>query len=180
MPQAVPVDGRPTLLFGGPHVNSVLARLASSLPFTMQRGKLTLGHEVFEGDEYRLITVIPSRPPDACGPGYPEFLLYVGTGSPGVAEINAVRHGGESILVVDTFGRLLSGKWRRTPDGQVEAHFPAPRARRIAWRTVEQNLPTPGAKRVVRFRFAWAAECGAAPAAQGSSRSCGTSSQRCA
>ena len=36
------IDGWPLnpVLFGGPHVNTVLARLASSLPFAMERGKL--------------------------------------------------------------------------------------------------------------------------------------------
>jgi hypothetical protein len=130
------------ILFGGPHVNQVLATLGASCPFHMERGKLTLGDQVFEGDEYRLIALVPARSADKEGPGYPEFLLYAGNGSPGVAEINAVRHGGESILVADAFGRLLAGSWQKRSSGITAAVFTGPRARRIAWRTVNRELKT--------------------------------------
>ncbi len=145
---------RNPVVYGGPHVNSLLARLAPSLPFVLERGKLTLGDQVFEGDEYRLIALIPARQPDAQGPGYPEFLLYAGTGSPSVAEINAVYHGGEAILVADTFGRLLTGQWERGSDSRFKPQFTQPRARRIPWRTVTRELqPVAGASGTVHLRF---------------------------
>jgi hypothetical protein len=146
---------RNPVVFGGPHVNTLLDRLAPSLPFSMQRGKLKIGDEVFEGDEYRLIAIIPARQPDAKGPGYPEFLLYAGAGSPGVAEINSLHHGEEPILIGDAFGRLLSGEWQQAPGGQLKPFFPAPRARRVAWRTVKRELSSPaGAGSTVQVRFA--------------------------
>jgi hypothetical protein len=142
------------VLYGGPHSNSVLARLAPALPFAMERGRLRLGSEVFEGDDIRLIAVIPAHATDARGPDHPEFLLYAGTGSPGVAEINAVRHGAEPILVADTFGRLLSGTWQRTPEGALVPVFPEPRARRIGWRAVERTLAhASGSGGLVQVRF---------------------------
>jgi hypothetical protein len=132
------------IVYGGPHVNLVLAKLSASLPFRMERGKLTVGGEVFEGDEYRLIALIPAREAGKDGPGNPEFLLYAGTGSPGVSEINAVRHGGEPILIADSFTRLLAGSWQKTSDGTVVATF-TQRARRIAWRIVNRELKANGA-----------------------------------
>ena len=39
------------ILYGGPHVNSVLRALAPTLPFEMDEGALRLGDRVFEGDE---------------------------------------------------------------------------------------------------------------------------------
>lgn len=107
------------------------------------------------GDEYRLIALVPARSADQDGPGYPEFLLYAGNGSPGVAEINGVRHGGESILVADAFGRLLTGSWQKTSSGTMVPVFPGPRARRIAWRTVKRELQTGAMTKpeVVHVRF---------------------------
>lgn len=142
------------VLYGGPHMNQLLARLAPSLPFKMEAGKLVLGREIFEGEEYRLITVVPGRARDSKGPGYPEFLLYAGTGSPGVGEINAVRHGADSILIADRFGRLLTGKWQRTQSGEMVPHFPNPRARRIPWRFVRREVQSSsGAKGLVDVGF---------------------------
>lgn len=128
------------ILYGGPHVNHVLAKLGVSLPFRMERGKLTVGDQVFEGNEYRLIALVPARAADKAGPGHPEFLLYAGTGTPGVGEINAVWHGGEPILIADAFGRLLAGTWQKASDGTTVPAFTHPRARRIAWRTVDREL----------------------------------------
>ena len=128
------------ILYGGPHANHVLAKLGASLPFRMARGKLTVGDQMFEGDEYRLITLVPARAADKDGPGHPEFLLYAGTGTPGVAEINGVRHGGEPILIADAFGRLLAGTWQKTSSGTMVPTFAQPRAGRIEWRAVEREL----------------------------------------
>ncbi|MFQ5809213.1 MAG: hypothetical protein ACE5JM_06310 [Armatimonadota bacterium] len=145
---------RNPVVYGGPHVNHLLAALADSLPLQMEQGKLVLGGQVFEGDEYRLIAVVPAREADERGPGYPEFLLYAGTGVPGVAAINAVHHGAEPILVTDTFGRLLAGTWLRGEGGAPRPYFPQGRARRIAWRTVERQLASPaGETAAVRLLF---------------------------
>jgi len=143
------------ILYGGPHVNHVLAKLSASLPFRIERGKLTVGDQVFEGNEHRLITLVPARAAAKDGPGYPEFLLYAGTGSPGIAEINAVRHGAEPILIADSFGRLLAGSWQKQGDGTVTAAFTQPRARRIAWRTVDAELKAnpPAKSLVIHVRF---------------------------
>ncbi len=128
------------VLYGGPQANRLLARLAPALPFGLGRGTLEIGGRRFLGEDYRLIAVVPARPADRDGPGYPDFLLYAGTGSPGVAEINAVRHGPEPILVADAFGRLLTGRWRTDGDGRPTPEFPAAPARRIAWRRLDREL----------------------------------------
>jgi hypothetical protein len=139
------------ILFGGPHVNRVLADLVASLPFLLDRGKLAIANEVFEGDEFRLIAVIPSWNGDANRPGYPEFLLYAGTGSPGVAEINSVRHGAEPILIADAFGKLLTGSWKRATNGPNAPEFTRPRERRIPWRTVSREIATNSIAVQLRF-----------------------------
>lgn len=143
------------VVYGGPRVNHVLAKLGASLPFRMERGKLTVGDQMFEGDEYRLIALVPARAASKDGLGNPEFLLYAGTGSPGVVEINAVRNGGEPILIADSFGRLLAGGWQKQGDGTMVATFPQPRARRIAWRTVDRELKenVPAQPLKVHMRF---------------------------
>lgn len=143
------------ILYGGPQVNHVLAKLGVSLPFRMERGKLTVGDQVFEGNEYRLIALVPARAADKDGPGHPEFLLYAGTGTPGVVEINAVWHGNEPILIADVFGRLLTGTWQKTSTGTMAPAFTQPRARRIAWRTVQRELKMKSTSSAidVRVRF---------------------------
>lgn len=117
------------VVYGGPHVNALLARL--ELPVSLAPGRLELGGVSFEGDGYQLIAAIPA------GPHNPEFLLYAGTGTPGVAEINAVKHGGEGILIIDAFGRLQTGTWTSGSAG-IEAKLDES-ARRIAWRFVERE-----------------------------------------
>jgi hypothetical protein len=132
------------ILYGGPHVNAALARL--TLPFELSPGKLVLGGETFTGDEYLLMTVVPG------GSTHPDFLLYAGTGTPGIAEINGITHGSEQILIVDTFGRLVAGQWERQ-GGALVAKL-GERARRVPWRTVEEKLSgTGGQSGVVRFQF---------------------------
>jgi hypothetical protein len=125
-------------------VNRVLAALAPTLPFHLKEGKLVLGDQVFEGDAFQLIAVVPARAPDEEGPGYPEFLLYAGTGMPGIANANGVHHGGEPLLVVDTFGRYLTGTWKRDEDGIVIPHCPDPPAPRIEWRKIVKKLQSAG------------------------------------
>jgi hypothetical protein len=142
------------VLYGGPHVHHTLAKLGGSLPFHLEQGKLSIGGQEFVGDEYRLIAVIPARAPDNHGPGHPEFLLYAGTGSPGVGEINSVRGGGESILIADSFGRLVTGTWQKQTDGSNAASLAQSRSPRIAWRTVDRELKlNAAAKSVVHVQF---------------------------
>lgn len=126
-------------LYGGPHVSSLLAALAPSLPFEMTSGRLVLGGETFSGDGIVLAAVVPARAPDANGPGYPELLVFAGTGMPGVAEINSASRGSEALFVGDAFGKLASGTWRDEAN-EVGAVFDGPRAPRLAWQTVTRKL----------------------------------------
>ncbi|MFO0744237.1 MAG: hypothetical protein U1F43_00995 [Myxococcota bacterium] len=152
------------VVYGGPHVNSVMARLAPVLPFELGPGRLVLGGRTFTGDDLRLIALVPARAADARGPAHPAFVLYAGTGTPGIAEINAVRHGADPILVADAFGPLVTGRWitsgQPSPSqgaaaGSVSASLGAPN-RRIAWRAVTRQLEGDGAAAVaapVRVMF---------------------------
>jgi len=110
------------VLYGGPHVNALLASIAPQLPFQMSAGSLVLGRDKL-GDDIVLITVVPGRAADEAGPGYPTFLLYAGTGTPGIAEINAFKHGGEAIYVGDAFGLLINGEWINDAQGKLQPRF---------------------------------------------------------
>ncbi|MBL9028159.1 MAG: hypothetical protein JNL21_38560 [Myxococcales bacterium] len=103
------------VVYGGPHVNAALAAISRQLPFEMKAGLLKLGRDTMSSDTFVLITVVPGRAADADGPGYPTFLLYAGTGTPGVAEINGLKHGSDGFLVGDAFGAFMRGDW--APDG---------------------------------------------------------------
>ncbi len=132
---------RHPVLYGGPHVHATLAALGDALPFAMKTGSLRLGDATFSGDQYRMITVVPARDGER---GWPEFLLYAGTGTPGIGEINDVTHGPDPLLVADAFGSLRTGTW--TDDGV----WLSPAARRIEWRS--HSLPLRGTATVdVRF-----------------------------
>ncbi len=126
------------VVYGGPQVNTVLAALAPSLPFAIAPGRLEIGGTTFEGDDIQLITVVPAHAADAAGPGYPEFLLYAGTGTPGIAEINSFAgRRAEPVIVIDRFGVLAAGLWQ-TVDGRLAAAL-GPSARRIGWRSVDRG-----------------------------------------
>lgn len=129
------------LVYGGPHVNHAVA--AMSLPFVLTETSLEIGGERFEGEGIALITLVPAAS------DHPAFLLYAGTGMPGVAEINAVKHGPDPIVVADAFGVITTGRWE---SGKAVL---APRARRLAWRLVERPLPgvAGAAGAVARFAF---------------------------
>jgi hypothetical protein len=126
---AIDIDAGPSawpnnpVVYGGPQVNSLIAAL--ELPFELGPGRLRIGDRALEGDGYQLIAVVPA------GPRNPEFLLYAGTGTPGIAEINAVPHGPEPLLIIDAFGRLASGRW---VEQELELGDWAPR---IEWRSHE-------------------------------------------
>ena len=144
-------DGWPPnpILYGGAHVNAVIAALGDRLPLHVDADRIVVGGETY-GAGARVIAVIPTAP------SYPAFLLYAGTGTPGIAEINAIRHGGEPLLIADVHGRLQTGTWVRGADGENTASLAA-RARRIAWRTVERAVA--GAP----VRVAFPAQLAAAP-----------------
>ncbi len=97
------------VLYGGPHVNRLVAAIADRLPFRLGAGRLEIAGRTLSGDEYRILALVPGRPPDGDRPAFPPFLLYAGCGTPGVAEINAIPHGGDGFLVADRFGELLAG-----------------------------------------------------------------------
>lgn len=133
------------IVYGGPHVNVALA--AVSMPFSLSAGELAIGDHIFTGDEHLLIALLPATAE------HPELLLYAGTGTPGIAEINALPLGNEQVLVADAFGRRFDGRWEETGDGL--AIRLGKEARRVAWRTVERRLAgADGSSHAdVRFRF---------------------------
>lgn len=129
------------VVYGGPHVNALVRRLAPGLPFSLGPDRLVIGEHTLAGPDLQLITVLPARTEP---PSHPELLLYAGTGTPGVAEINAVTRGDSPLVVADAFGPRLTGRWVRGPDGALAPSFDPP-ARRIAWRDLERTY--------ARYRF---------------------------
>ena len=121
------------ILYGGAHMNAVVAALGNALPLHVDAERIVVGGETYAGVCDRVIAVIPATP------DHPAFLLYAGTGTPGVVEINAIRHGPEPLLIADVHGRLQAGTWVRGADGKVTAKLGAP-ARRIGWRIVERAV----------------------------------------
>jgi hypothetical protein len=111
------------IVYGGPHVSSVV----QDLPFTLAPGRLEIGGQTFAGDEFQIITLVPATA------DRPQFLLYAGTGTPGVAEINSGSGGGAAITIKDVFGIVQTGRWE---DGRPVLDPPA---RRINWRSVERG-----------------------------------------
>ena len=124
---AVPV------LYGGAHVNALLAQLAPELPFRVTAGVIEIGNERFEGAEHRLIAMVPS------GRTWPAFALYAGAGTPGVEEINVVQDRGAGFVVADRFGVLVLGHFERDEAGAVRARI-AGRSRRLPWREASVEL----------------------------------------
>ena len=151
------------VVYGGPHVNALMAQLAPTLPFELGPGRLAIGGAVFTGDALRLVAVVPARAADARGPATPEFLLYAGTGTPGVGEINSstVSRGAEPIVIADAFGPLHRGRFSLDARGTAVVAELGPAARRIAWRTVERSLA--GAARAATVRVLFPAMLAPAP-----------------
>lgn len=134
-PQAWPDN---PIIYGGPHVNRVMQALRDDLPFKLGPGYLNIGELDLAGsDEYGLIAVIPGNNI------YPEFLLYAGTGTPGVGGINSVWHGSEPILVTDRFGRFASGTYTGPRDKPI-VFFPEQSPTRLAWQKIRKTPQTAG------------------------------------
>jgi hypothetical protein len=115
------------IVYGGAHVNALVRSLESDLPFAVDTGRVEIGGQLFEGDEYRLIAFVPATAK------HPDFLLYAGAATPGVEEINAVKHGDDGFVVCDRFGVLVRGGWTRDETGAWRANL-GPRERRLEWR----------------------------------------------
>lgn len=136
---AVKPDAPPPqlIVYGGANVNSLTAALAPGLPFELSADHLRIGSLDLTGDAWQLITVVPERTGEHA---HPELLFYGGTGRVGgVAEINAVGSGNESILVADAFGPYVVGRWVANDDGSVRPVLDHP-APRIKWREVAGTL----------------------------------------
>jgi hypothetical protein len=144
------------VLYGGPDLDRALSTIAPDLPFVLAPGTLTIGGETFEGDGIFLVAVVPARADAPGHPGHPEFLLYAGTGSPGVEEINALPAGNAAIFVGDAFGELATGEWKSDGTGGLVASL-SPHARREKWRTVEAAIHPVGGAASVPVHFAFVA-----------------------
>lgn len=127
------------VLYGGAHVNQVVAKLASSLPLTADAEHIAVGGQRFSAPGARLIAVVPAEVARGDSPGHPDFLLYAGVGSPGIVEINNLQHGDDPILIGDAFGRLRAGRWARGADGTLSATLGQPAAR-PAWTTLTRPV----------------------------------------
>lgn len=121
------------VLFGSNEHHSVLAALGTRLPFRFVRGGLELAGRTFSGNDVRLIACVPAEKDEGSEKGWPEFLVYAGTGPMDAQELNGVHHGAESLMVVDRFGPLVSGSWKRDAKGRLDVVFAEP-ARREKWR----------------------------------------------
>ena len=75
------------LLYGGAHVNAVVAALGDALPLRIDAERIVVGGETYAGPGMRVITVVP--PGEA--PGVPALRGHRHDRL--VAEINALRHG---------------------------------------------------------------------------------------
>jgi hypothetical protein len=116
------------VVYGGPHVNALMA--TTPLPFELAAGRLAIGGKTFEGDGYVIYTAIPAAP------SRPAFVLFAGTGTPGTDSINwnlALGRGDAVIMIADAFGPLVTGTWRASGDGSVEAVLGTPNDR-PSWR----------------------------------------------
>ncbi len=133
------------VLYGSNEHNSVLARLGNRVPIRFVRGGLEVGSRSFSGSDLRVIACVPAEKDEGAQKGWPEFVLYAGVGPMDTLEINGVRHGDQSVLVLDRFGPLVGGSWKRDPKGRLDVLF-APPARRETWRNtndVDRANPRP-------------------------------------
>ena len=131
---AIARDGWPKtpVLYGTTDSNAALAAISARLPFRVTRKAIEIGGETFSGPGYRLIAAIPADGER------PEMALFAGTGTLGIAEINSLSPGEAPILVADTFGPLVTGRWVRK--GAELAVVLGERRRRIEYRNVNRKL----------------------------------------
>lgn len=131
------VDAWPTrpVLYGGAHLHADVAALVNCLPLRVDAGRIEVGGNVYEGDEYRLIALVPAQAETDVCPGSPQFLWYAGAGTPGVTEINATPDGGFGWVVIDRFGLRDAGSWDQV-DGAWRARLDH-RSLRKPWRRAE-------------------------------------------
>lgn len=122
------------VLYGGAHLNEALAIAADCLPFAVGDGVIEIAGERYEGDEFRLIALVPASAQREDCPGTPQFALYAGAGTPGITEINATPDEGYGWLVADRFGLRDAGGWTTGEDGLRRAEC-THRALRKPWRT---------------------------------------------
>ncbi len=122
------------MLYGGAHINAAIAAIAKELPFEITANKLVIGGQTFEGDGLALIALVPAR-----AGKYPEFLLYAGTGTPGITEINAGTGADAQIVIADAFGPWITGTWKIGADGVATAELGKP-LRRVAWRESKRTI----------------------------------------
>jgi hypothetical protein len=124
------------MIYGGAHVNALVAAIAPDLPFTVTAGKIAIGDRTFEGDGLALIVVVPAR-----AGKYPDFVLFAGTGTPGVAEINAphVMRVDAPIVIADAFGPLVVGSWKADAGGVAVPQLGQP-GRRVGWRETRKDV----------------------------------------
>ncbi len=118
------------VLYGGSHINTIMHELKDELPLSISAGELRIAGTSFKGPGFQLVTVVPASA------SHPEFALFAGTGTPGVAEINAIDSGAHSIVIADSFGTLHTGIWKLDDNAKLVA-FLNRSARRIGWRHVK-------------------------------------------
>ena len=150
------VDAWPArpVVYGGAHLHAGMAALQHCLPLVVESGRIEVGGNVYEGDEYRLIALVPAQPETDTCPGSPQFLWYAGAGTPGVTEINATPDGGFGWVVIDRFGMRDAGSWERV-DGRWRARLDH-RSLRRPWRSASLDAAgaalTPGSETPVAVR----------------------------
>ncbi len=133
------------VLYGGPAENALFAEVAGDLGIEVNDAALVLGGERFEGEGVRLVAAVPADPPR-----HPSFVVFCGTGSGGIGEINANLPTNVPILVADGFGPLAQGTWERdAASGRWRPKLDDARGTRIEYRTESRRL----AGATMRFHF---------------------------
>lgn len=138
------------VLYGGEHLNAALRALGPGLPLRVQRGRVEVAGERFEGEEFRVVALLPAEGPRAGAPAHPAFALYAGAGDPGIEEINALADRGMGFVVGDRFGALAWGRFVQEKGGLWRGEVVG-RAERPRWRVVEVKRPRVARELRVRF-----------------------------
>jgi hypothetical protein len=135
------------VVYGGRHVNASVEGVVDEFDLDVDATRVRVGETVLEGDDLRLIAVVPASD------DHPSFVWYAGTGPAGVAEINAGIPTGHALVVADRFGLLAAGQW--AVEGGRVAPTLGPRQRRIEYRSETRSLPGfgGGASATVTFEF---------------------------